>query len=53
MDYHSPLAGVTELGDKDDMAVCVAASVSIGYDDGSRGSNNAGTHKMYNTNDGY
>lgn len=40
---------VEELGDTDDMAICVAASVSIGYNDGSEQS----THKTYNTKDGY
>ena len=48
---------VTELGDEDDMAVCVAACVSIGYDNGVRddgnGSAAAATHKTYSTKDGY
>jgi len=44
---------VTELGDEDDMAVCVAASVSIGYDNGSRRDGNAGAHKTYDTTEGY
>lgn len=44
---------VRELGDIDDMAVCVAACVSIGYDSGkkSRGDSTA-MHKQYDTNDG-
>lgn len=38
---------VPELGDEDDEAICVAACISIGYDDGSQ------TAKTYNTKDGY
>ena len=47
---------VTELGDEDDMAVCVAACVSIGYDNGVRDDGKdsaAATHKTYSTKDGY
>eukprot|EP00816_Leptocylindrus_hargravesii_P010320 CAMPEP_0196822850 /NCGR_PEP_ID=MMETSP1362-20130617/85031_1 /TAXON_ID=163516 /ORGANISM="Leptocylindrus danicus, Strain CCMP1856" /LENGTH=207 /DNA_ID=CAMNT_0042202525 /DNA_START=146 /DNA_END=769 /DNA_ORIENTATION=+ len=40
---------VHELGDKDDMGVCVAACVSIGYDDGS----SANSYRTYSTEDGY
>ena len=40
---------VEELGDQDDLAVCVAACVSVGYNDGSATS----THKTYSTKDGY
>lgn len=40
---------VEELGDKDDLAVCVAACVSIGYNDGSSNV----THKKFPTRDGY
>ncbi len=43
---------VTELGDEDDHAICVAASVSIGYDNGER-TDLATHHKTYNTRDGY
>mmetsp|Transcript_32366 Transcript_32366/g.47193 ORF Transcript_32366/g.47193 Transcript_32366/m.47193 type:complete len:216 (-) Transcript_32366:104-751(-) len=42
---------VNELGDVDDLAVCVAASVSIGYDD--RTSSEGSTHKTYSTKDGF
>lgn len=47
---------VTELGDEDDMAVCVAACVSIGYDNGVRDDGKDGaaaTHTTYSTKDGY
>ena len=47
---------VTELGDEDDMAVCVAACVSIGYDNGVRDDSKDGaaaTHTTYSTKDGY
>ena len=50
---------VHELGDKDDMAICVAACVSIGYDDGKESSgdpgkeNNGTYHKTYGTKDGF
>jgi uncharacterized protein (TIGR02058 family) len=48
---------VEELGDLDDMAICVAAAVSIGYDNGSRPSSSNKTshdaHITYNTKDGY
>ena len=43
---------VTGLGDEDDIAICVAACVSIGYDNGSRDDDDAATHKTYNTKDG-
>ncbi|KAL7510262.1 hypothetical protein ACHAXN_007250 [Cyclotella atomus] len=44
---------VRELGDVDDMAVCVASCVSIGYDSGKRSEGGSGTlHKLYDTNDG-
>lgn len=42
---------VTELGDEDDHAICVAASISIGYDNGER--TDAATHQTYDTRDGY
>ena len=42
---------VRELGDEDDVAVCVAAAVSIGYDSGKR-DNGDGYHKPYDTKDG-
>lgn len=42
---------VRELGDKDDLAVCVAASVSIGYDSGNRGDDDS-IHTMHDTKDG-
>mmetsp|Transcript_20255 Transcript_20255/g.23277 ORF Transcript_20255/g.23277 Transcript_20255/m.23277 type:complete len:305 (-) Transcript_20255:90-1004(-) len=52
---------VQELGDEDDMAICVAASVSVGYDNGIRKesgdersrSSTTTTHTTYNTKDGY
>jgi len=47
---------VEELGDEDDMATCVAACVSIGYDDGSQNDsddNATAIHKKYRTKDGY
>eukprot|EP00978_Attheya_sp_CCMP212_P025308 scaffold81137_cov52-Attheya_sp.AAC.1 len=48
---------VEELGDRDDMAICVAAAVSIGYDNGSRSSSSNemshDAHTTYNTKDGY
>mmetsp|Transcript_16311 Transcript_16311/g.25364 ORF Transcript_16311/g.25364 Transcript_16311/m.25364 type:complete len:240 (-) Transcript_16311:214-933(-) len=40
---------VEELGDTDDMAICVAAAVSIGFHDGST----RNTHKTFSTQDGY
>ncbi|KAL3795911.1 hypothetical protein HJC23_002182 [Cyclotella cryptica] len=44
---------VRELGDIDDMAVCVAACVSIGYDSGERGDNESTmNHKQHDTKDG-
>lgn len=42
---------VRELGDDDDLAVCVACSVSIGYDNGKR-DNGGNGHKMHDTKDG-
>lgn len=42
---------VRELGDEDDLAVCVAACVSIGYDSGKR-SDGKESHKLHDTNDG-
>ncbi len=42
---------VRELGDEDDMAVCVAASVSIGYDNGKR-EGDAKSHMLHDTKDG-
>jgi uncharacterized protein (TIGR02058 family) len=60
---------VPELGDSDDMAVCVAACVSIGYNDGNSNSKKAATdgdeddessvssvsssHTVYSTKDGF
>ena len=49
---------VTELGDQDDNAICVVASVSIGYDNGERQKHEKVTttrsmHKTYNTKDGF
>lgn len=47
---------VTELGDQDDEAVLVAASVGIGYDNGERKGGideRSPSHKVYNTTDGY
>ena len=41
---------VRELGDEDDVAICVAASISIGYDSGDRSKS---SHKTYDTNDGH
>lgn len=44
---------VRELGDEDDLAVCVAACVSIGYDNGTREDSGTTTiHKLHDTNDG-
>mmetsp|Transcript_21676 Transcript_21676/g.45598 ORF Transcript_21676/g.45598 Transcript_21676/m.45598 type:complete len:259 (-) Transcript_21676:7-783(-) len=46
---------VRELGDVDDLAVCVAACVSIGYDNGERIGerfNEKQCHKTYDTKDG-
>eukprot|EP00985_Skeletonema_marinoi_P030187 scaffold30976_cov80-Skeletonema_marinoi.AAC.1 len=40
---------VRELGDVDDLAVCVAACVSIGYDSGERGGEEI--HAMHDTKD--
>uniref|UniRef100_A0A7S3QK70 Uncharacterized protein n=1 Tax=Chaetoceros debilis TaxID=122233 RepID=A0A7S3QK70_9STRA len=46
---------VHELGDENDVAICVAASVSIGYDSGERTKEKDGVveHKVYDTRDGY
>mmetsp|Transcript_17310 Transcript_17310/g.25869 ORF Transcript_17310/g.25869 Transcript_17310/m.25869 type:complete len:278 (+) Transcript_17310:86-919(+) len=44
---------VTELGDEDDYAICVAASISIGYDSGERSGSVTHHHKTYDTRDGY
>ena len=41
---------VRELGDENDMAICVAASISIGYDSGERVE---ATHKTYDTANGH
>lgn len=43
---------VRELGDRDDLAVCVAAAVSIGYDSGKRDGGGSGGHETYDTKDG-
>ena len=45
---------VRELGDENNTALCVAASVSLGYDSGERNEENSKTqHKTYDTKDGY
>jgi Conserved hypothetical protein (Lin0512_fam) len=48
---------VEELGDANDVGVCVAACVSIGYNDGtgatSKGSNSSRTHVTYSSKDGH
>jgi Conserved hypothetical protein (Lin0512_fam). len=47
---------VRELGDQNDTAVCVAASVAIGYDNGkerSHNNNNNIKHATYDTADGF
>ena len=46
---------VEELGDSDDRGVCVAACVTLGYnDDGGRGQqSSSSTHQTYSTKDGY
>lgn len=50
---------VTELGDEDDNAICVVASISIGYDNGKRDENQQSSdvdgtiHTTYSTKDGY
>ncbi len=45
---------VSELGDEDDKAICVVASISIGYDNGRRNNKEPGSHHtIYNTKDGY
>ena len=41
---------VRELGDQNDVAICVAASISIGYDSGERSEE---LHKTYDTADGH
>lgn len=43
---------VRELGDQDDTAICVAASVAIGYDNGDRSSSVA-QHTTFDTSDGF
>ncbi len=40
---------VRELGDEDDLAVCVAACISIGYDSGKRGDEDM--HIVHDTKD--
>lgn len=42
---------VRELGDEDDVAVCVAACVSIGYDNGKR-DGGVESHQLHDTQDG-
>ena len=42
---------VRELGDEDDLAVCVAACVSIGYDSGKR-EDGEKSHELHDTKDG-
>lgn len=44
---------VPELGDSNDMAVCVAACVSIGYNDGTTNKVDSTKHTVYSTKDGY
>ncbi|GFH43749.1 hypothetical protein CTEN210_00222 [Chaetoceros tenuissimus] len=44
---------VRELGDENDTAICVAASVSLGYDNGERNKDSKTQHKTYDTKDGY
>lgn len=45
---------VPELGDSDDMAVCVAACVSIGYNNnGNKKNSTAAEHNIYSTKDGF
>lgn len=44
---------VRELGDQNDTAVCVAASVAIGYDNGKERSHNNIKHATYDTADGF
>lgn len=44
---------VRELGDENDTAICVAASVSLGYDSGERNEDSKTQHKTYDTKDGY
>lgn len=44
---------VRELGDENDTAICVAASVSLGYDSGERNEDSKTKHKTYDTKDGY
>ena len=46
---------VEELGDTDDVGICVAACVSIGYDSEGEEASTVRTtaHKTYNTKDGY
>ncbi|GAX13503.1 hypothetical protein FisN_UnNu045 [Fistulifera solaris] len=44
---------VEELGDEDDVGICVAACVTLGYVDESTGHNGKAQHKTFNTKDGY
>ena len=46
---------VEELGDTNDVGVCVAACVSLGYEGPSDGDSSicSATHKTFNTKDGY
>lgn len=44
---------VEELGDTNDVGICVAACVSLGYSDDNDSSSRSSTHKTYNTKDGY
>ena len=44
---------VEELGDVDDIGICVCACVSIGYDGETPSGEHGGTHKTFNTRDGF
>ncbi|GAX15287.1 hypothetical protein FisN_UnNu052 [Fistulifera solaris] len=44
---------VEELGDDDDVGICVAACVTLGYVDDSTGANEKAQHTTFNTKDGY
>jgi uncharacterized protein (TIGR02058 family) len=44
---------VEELGDTNDVGICVAACVSLGYGDPDEISDDKTTHKTYSTKDGY
>jgi uncharacterized protein (TIGR02058 family) len=44
---------VEELGDEDDVGICVAACVTLGYMDDGTGANEKAQHKIFNTSDGY